>query len=546
MPGTPSISPVLRHSRSRRSVLRRLAGLATGGVSALEAAIPTAAPLSRVSIGQAVHAANSRLVGTNVQWVDGGDDLLQPDGLAFSPVMLARVKALAPTVFRYPGGCMGDTYHWREGIGGLAQRGQCEHFFSRQKQSVRMGIAELFELCRQTDAEALLTLNLASGSAEEAAAWVQAVHGGPNSAPAPVWSPPKACWWELGNEPYLKPDERKELWLTPVQYAERVNRFVQAIRRVAPAARLGLPLRSDRLGGVPATPMPGFNETVLRSCRDVDYVCLHNAYLPFDYQAKATPDDLYRAAMAATATLTDDLAATRAQVERLCGKRLPIAITEYNALFTLTMDQSSSDRLIGSMLAALYTADVLRCLAYQPDVLMGNFWSLSGNWHFGAIRPSGQVHPSYHVLAAFRRVLQGDMLACKVDAPHFDAPQVGYAAARRLQPAVEAVATRQTSSLHVLLINKQRAQELPCELQLPGDASHYVINQAHTLHATDPVDSANTGHTGLSPRPLLPVPTTPGWRLVLPPASVSWLRLDKPSSAAQRKHLSASHPPAFC
>ena len=125
---------------------------------------PEAAPL-RFELDIDTRAAgtpvNRRVLGSNVQWVYGGDDMLAADD-RFDPKMLAFAQALGPTVLRYPGGAQSDAYHWERGVGPMATRGQNEHVNATANQLTRLGTREFLELCEATGAAPLITLNLAT------------------------------------------------------------------------------------------------------------------------------------------------------------------------------------------------------------------------------------------------------------------------------------------------------------------------------------------------------------------------------------------------
>lgn len=86
--------------------------------------------------------ANRMLLGSNVQWVDGGDGLVATRGTDQRATTAVRqaATALRPTTLRYPGGSQSDTYRWRDGIG--PNRGRSTHFFSHQEQEVVFGTDE--------------------------------------------------------------------------------------------------------------------------------------------------------------------------------------------------------------------------------------------------------------------------------------------------------------------------------------------------------------------------------------------------------------------
>src|SRR5262249_24957294 len=152
------------------------------------------------------------------------------------------------------------------------------------------------------------------------------------------------------------------------------------------------------------------------------FVALHDAFLPFvpDTAGTYAPEDLFRAAMAAYQVIEEDLRLTRALLDRYHhGRALPVAITEYNAMYTVN---GRYDGNIASLAGALYVADVLRTLTSREDILMANFWSLAGNWWFGAVSNGGAPRPAYQVLRAYTEILRGQRRTVDVLGPTFDAP----------------------------------------------------------------------------------------------------------------------------
>ncbi len=433
------------------------AGGAAHGADANSAPVKPAGEFDefRVTLDAArsVRPVNRQILGNNVQWVDRGDDLLDATGAERSD-LLQLAAALHPSVLRYPGGSQADTYHWRAGVGSLAARGENEHFNARRLQPTIMGTQEFLELCEATGATALISVNLASGTAEEAAAWVAFINRTGVVSRRTGRRLPAVRYWELGNEPYLKDESQKALWLTPAEFGRRAEAFLGAMRAVDPGILIGLPLTNDRRNGFPATPYPGFTREVLAHVRaPIDYVSLHNAYLPYGMEREHTHSELYWGAMAASRSVAADFEDMRSLLRSARpGPPWPFALTEYNALFTL--GRGASDDLVASPVAALYIADLLRVLAQMPDLTIANYWSLSGNWRFGAIRSDGTTRPSYEVLALYDELLHGGLLDMTVQAERVDTPSVGGSAAVHGLPLVEALATRDGRMLRVLIIHK--------------------------------------------------------------------------------------------
>ncbi len=472
---------------ARRRVVAALglaASLVAGGCAGTavgEVTVRAPAFDARVRLLEPTGPVNRAVLGSNIQWVDGGDRLLEPGTTRLSPQAVALVEELGPTILRYPGGSQGDTYRWQLGVGPLSQRGEEELYFARGRtQRVLFGTPELLELSERIGAEPLITVNATTGSAEDAAAWVRAVNrtGVPDAHGDTIRRPVR--YWEIDNEPYLKQDARPELAMTAREYARRATAFIRAMRAEDPSIVIGVPLRSDTVGAIMLEQQtPGFAATVLSEVQGrIDYVALHNTYFPFLWNPAESISDaeLFRATMGAARVVERDFEHTRGLLRRhRPGEEVRLAVTEFSSLFALGGER---DGYIATLGGALYVADLLRLFATTPDLLLANHWSLSDNWYFGAI--SAQLpmssrmerRPVFHVLSAYGDVLRGAMLATEVESPTFDAPAAGLLPAQAGVPRVAVVATRDTAGsqvvLRVLLLN--RDAQSPARLELHGPA----------------------------------------------------------------------------
>lgn len=82
---------------------------------------------------------------------------------------LQRVK---PGIIRFPGGCFASQHHWHEGIGRSDERVPRPAVPWGGLEYNDAGTAEFAGLCRMLKCEALICVNVMSGSAAEAADWV--------------------------------------------------------------------------------------------------------------------------------------------------------------------------------------------------------------------------------------------------------------------------------------------------------------------------------------------------------------------------------------
>jgi alpha-N-arabinofuranosidase len=486
-----TIPRLKKDRRSPRLKMRvRALPLGLGGATLLSiAACQTKPPPEPLPAGEPIEArvtmdlrrpgrpVNRLVLGNNVQWVDRGDGLLQKDSNRLEPALLQLVRELGPTVLRYPGGTNADYYHWRDGVGLVSSR-QENRTVAGRRERILFGTDEFLDLCRLLGAEPLITVNVATGTPEEAAEWVAHTNRKRQG--------PAVRFWEIGNEPYLEasiPEARME----PAEYARRAGAFIRAMKRADPLIQVGLPLRNDQLGGVSATPFRGFNRVVLSSAGPLDFVALHGSYFPVTFDKTESQEDLYLATVASFRTLEEDLAATRAIVREYRPERMPhLAVTEYNALYSLDILRlglaslvfSKTDRLIETMAGALYVADALRVFAQTDDLLMANYWSLSGNWYFGAVDHRGRPRPSYHVLRAFGDLLQGRLVALEVDGPTFSSPRVGFAAAQSAVPFVDGLGTHSDHVLRLVVLNRHPRRQAALRILVRGlDAAHEVAQR---------------------------------------------------------------------
>jgi alpha-L-arabinofuranosidase len=129
---------------------------------------------------------------------------------------------------------------------------------------------------------------------------------------------------------------------------------------------------------------------------------------------------------------------------------------------------SKTDRYIDSMAAALYVADALRVFSQRSDLLMANFWSLTGNWWFGAIGHDGKPRPPFHVLEAYRDLTRGSLVQSRVEGPTMETSKAGFVPAMRDVPQVVGHAVDDGAAVRVAVINKHPALPAPLRLDVPA------------------------------------------------------------------------------
>ena len=149
---------------------RALAAAASGPV--LELRVDSTHPgpvIDRNIFGQfAEHLGNGIYGGI---WV--GKDSAIPNVRGIRSDVVAALRDLHVPNVRWPGGCFGDEYHWRDGIGPTAARNATVNAnWGGAVETNRFGTDEFMDFISQIGSEAYLSVNVGSGTPAEAAAWL--------------------------------------------------------------------------------------------------------------------------------------------------------------------------------------------------------------------------------------------------------------------------------------------------------------------------------------------------------------------------------------
>ena len=133
-------------------------------------AAKTGPVLSRHLFGQfAEHLGKGVYEGI---WV--GPDSPIPNTRGIRNDVVAALKALKVPNVRWPGGCFADEYHWRKGIGPLnARPATLNPNWGGVIEPNTFGTHEFLDFIDQIGSEAYLSINLGSGTPQEAAEWLE-------------------------------------------------------------------------------------------------------------------------------------------------------------------------------------------------------------------------------------------------------------------------------------------------------------------------------------------------------------------------------------
>jgi hypothetical protein len=289
------------------------------------------------------------------------------DGHLVDPELPALLEGAGLQVLRYPGGSTSDNYHWLSNTpddpaqGGTTPSANFDAYMSVVK-AVR--------------AQAMLTVNYGSGTAQEAADWVRyANRGGPHySGPVPTYSGASSTghnygitYWEVGNEVYGDGTygatwEVNHKSHDPTTYAQGVVSYSAAMKAVDPSIKLGMVLTAPGNwpdGQTSATSPQPWNDTVLPiACSSVDFVVLHwyaqGPTAESDAALLASPELGESTPVSYTPDIPTMVATAKSAIGKYCGAHaaaVQIMVTETNSVSYNPGKQTTS------LVNALFLAD---------------------------------------------------------------------------------------------------------------------------------------------------------------------------------------------
>ena len=185
--------------------------------------------------------------------------------------VLAKAKELAPTMIRFPGGTFVKTFHWMDGVGPKEQRRASKNLIWGGVNTFGFGTCEFIDYCRAIGAEPVLVVNIATGTPDEAANWVDYCNGTNDTYYANLRrshgykEPFNVKFWALGNEEAAEPDAGRHQ--DPNDYVKDMWHFIKLMKLTDPS----IELIADGERG-----LPEWNKTVLRGLDGaIDYISFH-------------------------------------------------------------------------------------------------------------------------------------------------------------------------------------------------------------------------------------------------------------------------------
>lgn len=202
-------------------------------------------------------------------------DSKHADEYGFRTDVLNALEWLNTTAMRYPGGNFVSGYHWQDGIGPIDERPTVRELAWQSIEPNHVGTDEFLRLCDRMEWTPMITVNLGTGTPEEARNWVEYCNCTPGTRYADLRTanghaePYGVKLWCLGNEM----DAEFQIGHVPAeQYAIRAQQAAKMMKDTDRSLKL---VASGTC--IPALPTyMEWDRTVLEYLGDtVDYISMH-------------------------------------------------------------------------------------------------------------------------------------------------------------------------------------------------------------------------------------------------------------------------------
>jgi alpha-N-arabinofuranosidase len=430
-------------------------------------------------------------------WV--GPDSAIPNVRGIRSDVVAALRQVRVPVIRWPGGCFADGYHWRDGVGPAAARPRgINAAWDKSPETNAFGTHEFMDFLGQIGAQPFVSVNVGSGSVQEADDWMRYMTAPPDSQPG------KARATNGRAEPWAVPfvGVGNESWgcggnMTADSYAAAFRHYAAFLRSysgeraklIAVGADTDDYDWTDRLMAQAMLWRPNPTPLAYTTERPLMWgLSLHfYTFAGNDWRNKGRNVGFDRAGWAAAlarANLTDDLIARHAAVMDKYDpqKRVAIAVDEWGAWFQSEKDAPSQLYLESTLRDAVIAGLSLNIFNRHADrVRMANLAQMVNVIQSLVLTDGAKmvVTPTWHVFDLYKAHQGATQLPATVQAPDY------VEGATRL-PGLSVSASRDRSgTLHLSIVNLDPSSDRAIQVALNGGAWSRAAARTLTAAAID-------------------------------------------------------------
>jgi alpha-N-arabinofuranosidase len=445
-------------------------------------------------------------------WV--GRDSTIPNTRGIRNDVVAALKALKVPNVRWPGGCFADEYHWRKGIGPADTRTvTLNPNWGGVIEPNTFGTHEFMDFIEQIGSRAFLSVNVGSGTPQEAAEWLEylttaqpttlAKERAANGHPAPYTMP----YLGIGNESWDCGGN-----MTPEYYLSQLKIYSRFVRNFHPEQQQG----ANRMLKIAVGPGGGgprwteWTEVIMKAWQgrqwswDMDGLSLHNYTVvrwPAAYASVGFGEKEYVEILNSTLEMNDLITRHSAIMDKYDPKKqIALVVDEWGAWYGalpgspqgfLVQQNSLRDAVLASLNLNIFArhADRVRManLAQMVNVLQAMIMT---------DKEKMVLTPTYHVFRMYVPFQDATFVPVTFTAGTYTHGAITL-------PRVDAIAAKDAAgTLWLAATNIDPNQRVEVGVRLTGVSARTAAGETLTAPA---VDSVNTFD---NPKAVVPKPVT--------------------------------------
>ncbi len=527
-----SLGAALRHLALAPLVLTLFASAATADTVTLSIDPSVAgAKIDRNLFGQfAEHLGHGVYEGV---WV--GSDSKIPNTRGIRNDVVAALKTLRVPNVRWPGGCFADEYHWRKGIGPRRVI-TLNPNWGGVTESNAFGTHEFMDFMDQIGSEAYVSVNLGSGTPQEAAEWLeylttdQPTTLGQERAANGHAAPYRIAFLGIGNESWDCGGN-----MTPEYYLSQLKDYSRFVRNFNPAQQQGLQ-RMLKIAVGPGGDGPRWTEwteSIMKAWQgrswswDIDGLSMHNYTVvkwPPAYKSVGFGETEYAEILKATLEM-DRLIATHSAIMDKYDpqKKIALVVDEWGGWYA-PLPGTNPGFLVqqNSLRDAILAALNLDIFARHADRVRGANIAQMVNVLQAMVLTDGEkmvLTPTYHVFRMYVPFQDATFVPVSFSGGFYTHRDVAL-------PRLDAIAAKDaTGKLHVAITNVDPNAAADVELSVAGIRVKAAAGETLTAPKVDSVNSFDAPGT-VVPRPVSATARDGKITLRLEPKSVTVVAIE--------------------
>ncbi|RRN64709.1 alpha-N-arabinofuranosidase [Caulobacter sp. 602-1] len=494
----------------------------------IEAGAP-GAKIDRNIFGQFAEHLGSGIYGG--VWV--GKDSTIPNVRGIRTDVVKALRDIKVPNVRWPGGCFADEYHWRHGIGPIeSRRKTINSNWGGAVEPNTFGTDEFMDFVGQIGSDAYISVNVGSGTVQEAAEWVEYMTADPETTAGKERAanghrePYKIKYLGLGNESWSCGGAMR-----PEYYADLMKRYARFVRNYNPKQTGADAMQRIAVG--PDQGKPAYTEAVMAAQKGHDWawniegLSLHSYTTggwPPSYSSTKFDETAYAKLLKETLGMDGLITKHAAIMDKYDPeKKVPLAVDEWG-VWLAPLEGTNPGFLVqqNSMRDALVAALNLNIFARHADrVRITNIAQMINVLQAMILTDKDKMvlTPTYHVYKMYLPFQDATFVPVKLDAGIYTQGDITL-------PRIDAIAARDTQGkLWLAVSNLDPVKSASIRADIAGVKAGSATGQVMTAPRVDSVNTFDAPNA-VVPKPYTAKAGAGGLTLEAPPKSIMVVRLD--------------------